>query len=314
VEEIVSTSRTFGKYSIKPIQLLENAQYKIVYKLGINTEEEMISAIKGKKILIVGTEPVTKRVIEQAPELEIIAKHGMGVDNIDLAAAKKANIRVVNAPGTNRHAVADYVMGLMLTSSRAILKSYTDLKNNNWNIQIGNEIYAKTIGVIGTGRIGSEVIRRAEGFNMNILMYDLNENRYLEQKYNARYVSLNRLLEESDYITIHINLTENTRSLIAVEELNKMKKNATIINTSRGGIVDEKALYDFLKMHKEFSAALDVFEIEPFSNHPLLSLENFIGTPHCAGYTKEALAEIGMITVENIINILSGKKPVHELH
>ncbi|WP_373893554.1 phosphoglycerate dehydrogenase [Virgibacillus natechei] len=314
MEEIISTSRTFGKYSMKPVKLLEEAQYKITYKAGINTEEQMINAIKGKKILIVGVEPVTKRVIEQSPELKVIAKHGIGIDNIDLEAAKKGNVMVVNVPGANQHAVADYVIGLMLSISRGISKSYLDLKNHNWNIQTGNEIYGKTMGVVGTGRIGSEVIRRAAGFNMNILMYDLYKNEQLEEEYNnAHYVSLKKLLKESDYVTIHINLTENTRHFIGMDELNEMKENATLINTSRGGIINEDALYEFLKENKDFSAGLDVFEDEPFSDHPLLSLENFIGTPHNAGYTKEALTEMGTITAENIINILKGKDPLHKV-
>lgn len=313
MEEIISTSPTFGKYSMKPIELLEESQYRVVFKTGIKTEDQMINAIRGRKILIVGIEPVTKKVIEHSPELRIIAKHGSGVDNIDLEAAKSKNIIVVNVSGANRHAVADYVIGLMLSTSRGISKSYLDLKNHNWNIQVGNEIYGKTIGVIGTGRIGSEVIRRATGFNMNILMYDKSKNEQLEQKSNGKYVSLKRLLAESDYVTLHINLTKDTKHFIGMDELKEMKKNATLINTSRGGIINEDELYEFLKEHKSFSAGLDVFEDEPFTEHHLLSLENFIGTPHNAGYTKESLTEIGMITARNIINIMGGQDPIHRV-
>lgn len=306
--KIISTSRTFGKYADDPIDILRESGYEVDFATNVETEDQMIEVLKGAQVLVVGVEPVTKKVIEASTDLKIIAKHGAGVDNIDLKAAKAANITVINAPGANRHAVADYVIGLMLNARRGINKASEQLQNKKWQIFIGNELYHKTIGVIGTGRIGSEVIRRASGFDMDILAYDLYINKDLQSTYGVEYTSLENVLQKSDYITLHTELTDETKNLIGIEELNMMKQNATLINTSRGGIINEEELFKFMQQNKDFFAALDVFEKEPFTENPLLSLSNFLGTPHMAGYSKEALTEVGIITANNIINILQGKE------
>lgn len=170
--------------------MLEQKKFTISYNLNVKNEDQMIDAIKGYEVLIVGIEPVTKKVIESSTYLRIIAKHGAGLDNIDLAAAKKANIKVMNAAGANKNAVADHVFALTLSITRGINKSYNNLKKGNWNIHIGTELSSKTIGIIGTGKIGTEVIKRANGFNMKILAYDLYENDMLKEAYNVKYCSL----------------------------------------------------------------------------------------------------------------------------
>lgn len=308
--KIVSSSPTFGKYSNEPVALLQSKGYelKIVSRDITTDEEEFGKALKEADALIVGVEKVTSVVLEQATKLKVIAKHGVGVDNIDLEAAEKRNIVVTNAPGTNRHAVADMVFGLFLSVARSIPVANQEIKTNHWPRFVGNEIYQKTIGVIGTGKIGKEVIRRAQGFNMRVLCYDHYPAVDIELKGFGKYVSLQELIQKSDFITIHTDLNRESTSLIGKNEFMLMKKSAFLVNTARGGIVDEYALYQALKNGEIKGAALDVFEQEPLQGSPLLGLPNFVATPHLAGYTEEALREVGMLTAQNVIDVLEQRR------
>lgn len=309
--QVVSTSPTFGKYSSKPVKLLEEAGYQLTLVSDANTEEKMEEAIQNADALIVGVEPVTDKVLKNANRLKVISKHGAGVDNIDLKAAKKNSIVVANAPGANKHAVADYVFGLLLSAARQIPMVNSRLKENKWKHHVGVELYNKTIGIIGTGRIGKEVIRRAKGFNMNILAYDLYPDKTLTSNKIVNYVSLDELFSSSDFVTMHIDLNEETENMVSTRELELMKETSILINTSRGGIVDEEALYEALLSKKIRAAAIDVFKREPLIESPLLTLDNFLGSPHTAGYTEEALTEVGILTAKNIIEVLEGREALY---
>ncbi len=313
--KVISSSPTFGKFSNDPVELLRSNNCEISTLSTEITSNEILfgDSLKDADALIVGVEKVTKSVIERAINLKVIAKHGAGVDNIDLEAAREQGIIVTNAPGANRHAVADLVFGLILSAARQIPSSFEMIKNQQWPRVVGTEIYNKTLGIIGTGRIGKEVIKRAKGFSMRVLAYDLYPDKTLENDKDFKYTTLYQLLEQADFITIHTDLNEQSRALIGNEEFEIMKNNAFIINTARGGIIDEKALYDALSSEKIKGAALDVFEKEPFHESPLLQLRNFVATPHMAGYTNEALREVGMITARNIINILNKKTAEFEV-
>lgn len=309
--KIISSSPTFGKYSNVPVELLKSKGYEfevLNYEITSN-EEEFSKAIKEADGLIVGVETISSVVLSQAAKLKVIAKHGAGVDNIDLEAAAEKNIVVTNAPGANRHAVADMVFGLFLSVARSIPKAHQELKTNKWPRYVGNEIYQKKLGVIGTGKIGREVIRRAQGFNMRVFCYDRYPSDDLEHKGLGKYVSWPELIQESDFITIHTDLNKESKSLIGKDEFSLMKKNAFLVNTARGGIVDERALYQALNNGDIKGAALDVFEHEPLFESPLLTLQNFVATPHMAGYTEEALREVGMLTAQNIIDVLEQRQP-----
>lgn len=308
--KIISTSPTFGKYSKEPLDLLRDNHCEVIFLANQNPSfaTDFKEELRNAHGLIVGFELITDEVLSNAPNLKVIAKHGAGVDNIDIIAARKRGIVVANAPGANRHAVADFVFGLMISISRKIDQSSRLVKSGNWQSIIGNDIFGKTLGVIGTGKIGKEVIRRATGFNMKILAYDLYPDHSLEELNIAKYVSFNELIESSDIMTIHTALSNKTTSLIGKNEFAQMKKGAFLINTARGGIVDEDALFDALYSHKIKGAAMDVFQLEPLGKHRLLELDNFIATPHIAGYSEEALVEVGFITARNIINVLSGSE------
>lgn len=311
--KVVSSSPTFGKYSKKPIKALESEGCTVIILDGevANDEEKLADAISDADALIVGVEKITKKVLNEAQKLKVIAKHGAGVDNIDLMATGEKGIPVAFAPGANRHAVADLAFGLILSLARKIPNSYLSLSEGSWPRVVGVELYEKTLGVVGAGRIGKEVIRRARGFDMKILAFDPYQDAELIH-YGVDYVELDKLLSESDFISIHTNLNEQSRGLFDRDTFKKMKNSSFLVNTSRGEIIDEKALYEALNDGEIAGAALDVFEVEPAGSSPLLSLPNFIGTPHMAGYTVEALEEVGMITSRNVVNVLKGEKAEYE--
>ncbi|MCH6265358.1 phosphoglycerate dehydrogenase [Neobacillus citreus] len=314
--KIISTSPTFGKYSKEPVELLRRNDCEIIFlsrQQNPSFNNEFLSALKDADGLILGFEKITEEILSYAPKLKIIAKHGAGVDNIDISAAQKRGIVVANAPGANRHAVADFVFGLMLSLSRKINESSLVVKNGNWINIIGNDIYGKTLGIIGTGKIGKEVIRRAKGFNMNIIAFDLYPDRTLEQLNLVKYVPFKEIIQSADFITIHTDFNNKSASMIGKNEFDLMKNEAFLINTARGGIVDEDALYEALYFNKIKGAALDVFEVEPIGKNKLLELDNFIATPHIAGYSEEALVEVGFITARNIMNVLTGLNSEYEV-
>lgn len=309
--KIISSSPTFGKYSNDPVELLKSKDCELhILENNITSNEDKFAlALKDADALIVGVEKITPRVLQYANKLKVIAKHGAGVDNIDLKEAQRKNIIVSNAPGANRHAVADFVFGLFLSIARQIPAATYDVKEQKWSPFIGNEMFNKTLGVIGTGRIGKEVISRALGFNMNVLCFDLYPDEQLEEQDLVNYVELEDLIKKSDFITVHTDLNKDSSSLIGEEELKSMKSSAYLVNTARGGIIDEEALFHSLQKGEIKGAAMDVFKNEPLTRSLLLGLPNFIATPHMAGYTYEALREVGMITARNVLNVLAEKEP-----
>ena len=239
----------------------------------------------------------------------IICKHGAGVDNIDCEKAKEMGIPVTNVPATNSDAVADFAFGLILNIARKISANAFEVKRGKWNKDIGVDVCKKTLGIIGCGAIGRRVAKRGQGFDMRVLGYDpyVKESANLS---NISLVDLDTLIKESDFISIHVPLTPDTRNLISSKEMQQMKKGAFIINTARGGIVDENALYQFLTNGHLGGAALDVTEQEPIQNNsPLLKLDNVIITSHIASYSKESLNAVSMACAKNIIKRFNYETP-----
>jgi len=317
-KNILVTSLSFSKYSDEPKRLLEDHGFKIIWNERKRPlkEDEMVEEISNARpvfAIVVGVDPVTEKVMEAAPELKVIAKHGVGVDNIDLEAARKRGIVVTNAPGSNNQAVADLVWGLILAAAREIPKADRITRQGRWDRLIGCEIWGKTIGIIGTGQIGLAVARRARGFDMRILAYDQAPNMEAAEEIGISYTSLENLLKDSDVVSLHVPLTPETKNLIGERELNMMKKNAILVNTSRGEVVDEEALYRALKERRIKAAALDVFSQEPPHNCPLLELENVVVTPHIGAYTIEANYRMGMAVARSIIQTLKGERPGNEV-
>jgi len=259
-------------------------------------------------------------LLEQANNLLVIAKHGVGYDNIDVETATQKRIVVVNTPEANAESVAEHNLGLMLSLAKKICTSDRVLRQNRLERRedyIGVELKDKKLGVIGLGRIGSELAHKCKiAFNMDIIAYDP----YVPKKKADRlgYTKVEKLdevLRESDYVVICVPLTKETANLIEAKELALMKASAFLINSSRGGIVDEAALYDHLVKGKIAGAALDVFAQEPpSSDHPLLGLDNFIATPHIGGMTAEAMRRMAITVAEEILRVLHGERPKYPVN
>jgi len=309
--KILVTSRSFSQVSEEPIKLLKQNNFLIDFKQesGLYGEEDFLKVIGAYDAVIVGADHMTAKVIEAGRKLKIICKHGAGVDNIDCEKAKEKGIPVTNVPATNSDAVADFTFGLILNIARKISESAFEVKCGNWNKNIGVNVYKKTLGIIGCGAIGRRVAKRAKGFDMQILAYDP----YVAKTANTfeiNLVNFETLIKESDFISIHVPLTSDTRNLISSKEMQQMKKGAFIINTARGGIVDENALYQFLENGHLGGAALDVTEQEPIQDDsPLLKLNNVIITSHIASYSKESLNAVSMACAKNIIKRFNNETP-----
>jgi len=261
-------------------------------------KEELIEKIKDVDVLIVrSATKVTREIIEAGSNLKMIIRAGVGLDNIDLKFAKERGIDVRNTPISSSISVAEMTIGLMLSASRWISRGDRTLKEGHWEKKKlrGFELYGKTLGIIGFGNIGVEVAKRARCFGMRVLGFDIARGRFEGQEW-AEYRDLDSLLGESDYISIHLPLDEKTHHMISFEEFEKMKDGVILVNTSRGGIVDEKALYENLKSGKLRAVALDVFEVEPPFDElrrKILAMDNVVATPHIGASTVEAQRRIG---------------------
>ncbi|TDT51305.1 phosphoglycerate dehydrogenase [Fonticella tunisiensis] len=310
-KRILITPRSFGKTSNAPFEILERYGYEIIKNSSGKqyTEEELLNIVEDIDGMIVGLDTISAKVLQRAKNLKVITKYGVGLDNIDLETAKKLGIKVTYTPGANNESVADHAFALMLSLSRNIIKLDKIVRDRGWEKIIGCEIYGKTIGIVGTGAIGRGVAKRAKGFDMEVLAYDIYPDHDFAVKNGIKYVDKRTLLEKSDFITLHVPLTDEMYHFIDEEDLNLMKNTAYIINTARGGIVNEEALYRALKDGRIAGAALDVFEIEPPVSNKLLELDNVILSPHCGASTIDATNRMGMMAVEGLISVLEGIEP-----
>lgn len=311
VFKIVSTSPTFGFYVQEPVDYLRQngCDLELIPQGKKLNEEELLACAREADGMIVGVEKMTERILTGGNRLKVVAKHGAGVDNIDITAATRQGIVVTSAPGANSDAVADLTFGLFLSAARSIPLADRLVKAGQWPRIVGTGINGKTLGIIGVGQIGKKVAKRALGFDMKVLCYDVAQDDAFAQAHGIKYVSLKEIFTKADFISIHVPLLDATRNLISTREFGLMKKNVFLVNAARGGVVDEKALYTALKENKIGGAACDVFTQEPAKGNPLLTLENLVATPHMGMYTKEALVETGMMCVRNIVATLKGGKP-----
>ena len=290
-------------------KILEDNGLKVSYDPTI-TPEQIIEKIPSFNIVIVRSRTtITKEIIDKAENCKIIARVGVGLDNVDQEAAKAKNIRVINAVEGAMNAVAELVLGLMLSLARQTTRGDRGIRNGQWLKKElkGTELRGKYLGIIGMGNIGKRLGRLAKALNMNIIGYDVIPiDEEFSKEVGLMKADLNTLLQSSDYVSIHVPLLDSTYHLIDAQKISTMKKTAKIINTSRGGVIDEDALYDALKNGNLGGAALDVFEKEPALNHKLADLDNVILTPHIGAQTKEAQSLAANVIGEKIIQILRG--------
>jgi D-3-phosphoglycerate dehydrogenase len=279
---------------------------KEVAEVEVATElkpEELLVKVAGADVLVVrSATKVTKEVIAAGKKLKIIARAGVGLDNIDTKAAEKRGITVLNAPEAPTIAVAELVMALVLSFSRKIPQVDLSTKSGKWEKKqfMGTELRGKTLGVLGTGRIGRAVAERAKAFGMKLLLYDLMKDEEFSEQVGGTYVDMETLLRDSDFVTIHVPRLPQTEHMIGAKELSMMKPTAVLVNTSRGVVVDEVALVDALKNKKIGGACLDVFEKEPPADSPLLEFDNVVLTPHIGASTAEAQREAAVIVTNKI--------------
>ncbi|RZN44713.1 hydroxyacid dehydrogenase [archaeon] len=280
--------------------------FTVTKAFGLN-EKELIERARDADVLVVRSKPmVTRKVIESAKHLKMVARAGVGLDNIDLEACNEHDIQVVNAPSALSESVAELVFAMLLSFERNIVRADNSLKEEKWIKKElkGVELHKKTIGIIGFGRIGSHIATIAKGFGMTPIAYDVHWDQEMADELGVEFRELDALLSESDYVTLHVPLLPQTRGMIAAGELAKMKDSAIIINTSRGGIVDEKALYSALQEGMIRGACLDVFENEPPGDDKLVKHPHVLATPHVGASTEEAQTKAGVIIADKVIEAL----------
>jgi len=290
-------------------EILEKNGLKVTYEPEI-TPEQIAEKIGTFEVVVVRSRTkMTRELVEKANKCQIIARVGVGLDNIDQDAAKEKNIRVINAVEGAITAVAELVIGLMLSMAREIPRADREIRNGNWIKKelAGSELKGKYLGIIGLGNIGKRLGRLARALNMNIIGYDVIPiDDEFSKEVGLMKADLDTLLSSADYVSFHVPLLDSTHHMINAEKLKMMKNTTRIINTSRGGVIDEEALYNSLKDGSLAGAALDVFEVEPATENKLITLPNFIATPHIGAQTKEAQLLAANIIAEKIIQILRG--------
>lgn len=316
--KLVVASGTFGKHAPNVIKSLRKRfELKSVKLSNAMSDEEIAEALSGADAVLLGASGrITRKIIGLVPTLKLIAKHGVGLDNIDLEVATEHKIPIVYCRHTMQEiSVAEHTMALLLAAARHVAKGNEYVKSGKWKERsklIGCELYGKTLGIIGLGAIGRRVAQIAKrGFEMNVVAYDPYVPDKVFRELGVKSEGLNALLQTSDVITIHVPLTKETRNLIDAERLEKIKRGAIVINTSRGAVVDEEALAEKVKEGRIKAAALDVMRLEPPElDNPLLKMEEVIITPHVAMYTTEALTRMDNALAEDILRFFNGERPL----
>ncbi len=293
----------------KGIEIMRKAGLDVDYRPEIKPEELLASA-KDYDVLVVRSRTrVTREVIDAATKVRIIARVGVGLDNIDVAHAKAQGMEVINAEAAAMTSVAELAVGLMLCLARSIPRADAAIKEGKWLKKelLGTELSGKYLGIVGVGRMGRRIARIARGFNMNLIGHDVVPiDQQFAREVGMVVADLNTLLGSADFVTLHVPLTEQTKHLINEQRLALMKKSACLINTSRGTVVDEKALYKALKEGRIAGAGLDVFDVEPPTGSDLVRLPNVVCTPHIGAQTREAQELAANFIAERIIQILKG--------
>jgi D-3-phosphoglycerate dehydrogenase len=308
--KILITPRSFAKQDKAPLRLLEAKGFEIVRNEtgGIMSEKQLKSAIEGCGGVIIGVDPLTADVMCAAPNLAAVAKYGVGTDNIDMAYCEKTGIRVSKTTGANSDAVADYAFSLMLALARKVIRIDAECRRGNWTKITTLDVAHKTLGLIGLGAIGRNMVARAKGFSMNVLAYDLYWDEDYANEHGVTYAEIDEICAKSDFISLHLPLLKDTENIIDARRLGLMKREAFLINTARGGLIDDDALLSALRTGRIGGAGLDVFKIEPPEDDAWLDLDNVILGSHCAAATGGATNNMGLMSVSNLIKDIESAK------
>lgn len=311
--KILITASHYEELCQEAKRLLESHGHElIINKSGMPyyTYEQIAEVIGDVDGAIIGLDEWTEDVYKIAPKLKVIAKFGVGVDNIDRVKAKEYGIKVINAPGQNSNAVAELTVGFMIGVLRNMIPLHKKMENGEWVRHVGYEMKGKTIGLLGFGAIARLVAEKLMNFDVNVTAFDLYPNEELAAKYKVKMVSREDVITKSDIVSIHIPSTKDTYHLFNDQTLETMKDGAYLINCARGAVVDTDALCRALKSGKIAGAALDAFEAEPLSkDEEILACGNVICTPHTGAETYEAYTNVSMCTAQGVIDVLEGKEP-----
>jgi len=294
--------------------LRDGHEIRIGDPFAVRTEPALAEALAGVEATLASSEPYTAAVLDQSPSLRVISRLGVGYDAIDVPAATRHGVTVCTTPGTNHFAVADMAVTMILACARRLVPSNAALHAGGWaQSTLGRDLRGTTAGVIGTGMIGREVVKRLWGFGPRILVHDVVQTAEVVERYGAQYVdSVDQLLAQSDYVTVHAPLMPATRGMIGAAQLRQMKPSAYLVNTARGPLVDERALVNALAAGRLAGAALDVFEVEPLAaDSPLRTMDNVILTPHIAGVTVESCQAMAEMAIANVARVLRDEDPLY---
>lgn len=312
--KVLITSNSFGKFDPKPKAFMESLGWEVVGNRyhHIMNEEEMMGEVAGVDAIILGSDIVSKKVLDKADSLKIISRYGVGIDNIDLEECEKRGIKVTVTRNCNTEAVADYTVGLMLATIRHICNVDKNLKAGVWQKETGLDLCHKTVGVVGLGAIGRQVIKRLKGFDCKILGYD----KFLDENYckenDITVMEPEEIFKQADVITLHVPGNPDGTPMIGEKELASMNENTILINTARGSLVDEKALIEALTEHKIYGYGTDVpsgeaDEIEAIKKR-FEGLDNVVLSPHTAAVTVEAVNKMTNTAVDHILEFFDVKK------
>ena len=309
------TTVPFAAINKLPLELLKSADIDYIFN-PLNkklTENELIKLVSDVDILIAGTEPITRRVLDKAPKLKMISRVGIGLDSVDLLAAREKNIKVSFTPDAPAPAVAELTMGLIFSLLRSIHLSNAQLHEGKWNRIFGRRISEVTIGIIGVGRIGSRVIRRTKPFGTpRFLVNDIDPSKRKDLDFKLEWVSKEKIYKESDIICIHLPLTKHTKNMIQKKDMLLMKKDASIINVSRGGIINESDLYEVLKSGHLSGAAIDVFEEEPYIGK-LTEIDRCILTAHMGSMSFDCRSRMEIEATEEVVRYCSNNALINQV-
>ena len=315
MKRILLTTTSFQDTPGEHHQMLEKEGFEIVRERGPLPESRMLELVAKGDFdgWLIGDDAITRAVIQKSlPRLKVISKYGIGLDKVDVKSATEFKLPVTFCPGVNHTTVAEHVFGLMLAIYRDIVPQCNYVKSGNWKRLTGHELFGKTIGVIGLGRIGKEVSSRARAFGMNVIAFDLYWDEKFAQEHDVQHAGVvEEVLKASDIVTLHTNLTDETRHMINSKRLAMMKKGSVLINTARGELVETNDIAAALKSGQLLGYGADVLESEPPpKDHPLFACSNAVLTPHIGSRTYESVARQAKMAAQNLINVLNGQPAI----
>lgn len=312
-------TRKLPEEIIEPLRKKFDVQMWHSETIGMTNEEIITNAKDAYALWTMLSDNIDRTLIESLPNLKVISNFAVGYNNIDIEAAKDRSIVVTNTPGVLTETTADLAFALLLATARRITEVEQEIRSGNWDSwspmqYTGMDVFGATLGIVGMGRIGEAVARRAKGFDMNVLYHNRSRKLDAEETYGFTYAELDELLKQSDFVILLTPLTPETKGLIGERELNMMKETAAIINVARGGIVDEQALYEALASKKIWAAGLDVFEQEPVPvDHPLLTLSNVTVSPHIGSASIRTRQAMMQMNAKDIEAVLENREPKNRI-